>query len=260
MVRALLVRGLWVGLVAGLLVLGFAYLFGEASIDRAIDFEEQAARAAGEHHGADLVSRSVQSTIGLATATVVYGVAFGGIFALVFAAVSGRIADLGPRATAALLGLAGFVSVSLVPFLKYPANPPAANNPASINERTALYVAMVIISVAVTIAAIALAQRLAPRFGVWDATLLSAAAFILIIAGVQLVLPTVNETPADFPASVLYQFRLASLGSQAVLWSTLGLLFGWLTERSLPQARSAKAQTLTPATAAGSAHPAAARA
>jgi predicted cobalt transporter CbtA len=119
---------------------------------------------------------------------------------------------------------------------------------------------MVIISVAVTIAAIALAQRLAPRFGVWDATLLSAAAFILIIAGVQLALPTVNETPADFPASVLYQFRLASLGSQAVLWSTLGLLFGWLTERSLPQARSAKAQTLTPATAAGSAHPAAARA
>jgi divalent metal cation (Fe/Co/Zn/Cd) transporter len=66
MVRTLLVRGLWVGLVAGLLVLGFAYLFGEASIDRAIDFEEQAARAAGEHHGADLVSRSVQSTIGLA--------------------------------------------------------------------------------------------------------------------------------------------------------------------------------------------------
>ena len=60
MVRTLLVRGLWVGLVAGLLVLGFAYLFGEPSIDRAIDFEEQAAHAAGEHHGAELVSRSVQ--------------------------------------------------------------------------------------------------------------------------------------------------------------------------------------------------------
>jgi predicted cobalt transporter CbtA len=31
----------------------------------------------------------------------------------------------------------------------------------------------------------------------------------------------------------LWQFRLASLGTQAVLWITLGLGFGWLTERSL---------------------------
>jgi predicted cobalt transporter CbtA len=231
MVRTLLVRGLWVGLVAGLLVLGFGYLFGEAAIDRAIDFEEQAARAAGEHHGVELVSRSVQSTIGLATATAIYGVAFGGIFALVFAAVSGRLGHLGVRGTAALLALAGFVSVSLVPFLKYPANPPAANNPESIGERTGLYVAMVIISVAVTIAAIQLGRRLAPRYGLWNSALLAAATFVLVIAGAQVALPTVNETPADFPAVVLYQFRLASLGSQAVLWTTLGLLFGWLTER-----------------------------
>jgi predicted cobalt transporter CbtA len=45
-------------------------------------------------------------------------------------------------------------------------------------------------------------------------------------------MPTVNETPVDFPAAVLWQFRLASLGTQAVLWATLGLLFGWLTDRS----------------------------
>ena len=247
MVRTLLVRGLWVGLIAGLLVLGFAYLFGEASIDRAIDFEEHAARAAGEPHGAELVSRSVQSTIGLAVATVVYGVAFGGIFALLIAAVSCRVGHHGPRVTAALLALVGFVSVSLVPFLKYPANPPAANNATSIQERTGLYIAMVLISVAITIAAIALGRRLIPRFGVWNATLLSIAAFVLVIAGVQLALPTVNETPADFPATVLYQFRVASLGSQAVLWATLGLLFGWVTERNLPRAWSAHAHTATPA-------------
>jgi predicted cobalt transporter CbtA len=244
MVRTLLVRGLWVGLVAGLLVLGFAYLFGEASIDRAIDFE--AAHAAGEHGKTELVSRSVQSTVGLATATAVYGVAFGGIFALVFAAVSGRIGHFRPRATAGLLALVGFVSVGLVPFLKYPANPPAANDAASIDERTGLYVAMVIISVAITIAAIALGLRLAPRFGVWNATLLGAAAFVFVVASVQLALPTVNETPADFPATVLYQFRVASLGSQAVLWATLGLLFGWLTDRSLSRTGSAEAQLATP--------------
>ena len=38
--------------------------------------------------------------------------------------------------------------------------------------------------------------------------------------------------PADFPADVLWRFRLASLGLQVVLWSTIGLVFGVLAERS----------------------------
>src|SRR6266542_2818349 len=62
MARTLLVRGMLVGLVAGVLAFGFASLFGESPIDQAIAFE-------GAHvHGADgpeLVSRAVQSTFGL---------------------------------------------------------------------------------------------------------------------------------------------------------------------------------------------------
>ena len=45
------------------------------------------------------------------------------------------------------------------------------------------------------------------------------------------VLPGVNEVPAGFPAAVLWRFRVASLGIQVVLWTTLGLVFGALTER-----------------------------
>jgi predicted cobalt transporter CbtA len=29
----------------------------------------------------------------------------------------------------------------------------------------------------------------------------------------------------------MWRFRIASLEIQAVMWTTLGLLFGWLTER-----------------------------
>jgi predicted cobalt transporter CbtA len=45
-------------------------------------------------------------------------------------------------------------------------------------------------------------------------------------------LPPIDEVPADFPADVLWRFRLASLGLQVVLWSTIGLVFGVLAERS----------------------------
>jgi hypothetical protein len=57
--------------------------------------------------------------------------------------------------------------------------------------------------------------------------------FVLAIALVEVTLPAVNEVPADFPATVLWRFRLAALGTRLVLWTTFGLLFGALTERSL---------------------------
>jgi hypothetical protein len=47
--------------------------------------------------------------------------AFGGLFAFAFA--YGRMVDLGPRATSALLAAAGFIAVYVTPMLKYPANP-----------------------------------------------------------------------------------------------------------------------------------------
>ena len=77
MVRTLLIWGMVVGIVAGLLAFGFAKVFGEPQVDRAIAFEDQLDRAKGEAPEPELVSRSVQSGVGLLTGVVVYGTAFG---------------------------------------------------------------------------------------------------------------------------------------------------------------------------------------
>ena len=50
---------------------------------------------------------------------------------------------------------------------------------------------------------------------------------------VNLVLPSINEVPDAFSAVVLWRFRVVSLGIHLILWTTIGLLFGYLTERSL---------------------------
>jgi predicted cobalt transporter CbtA len=94
---------------------------------------------------------------------------------------------------------------------------------------------MVIASVGLAVVAVWWGRRLVARMGAWHGGLLAALGYLVAVAVVMLVLPTVNETPAEFPATVLYQFRIASLGNQAVLWTTLGLLFGWLAERALTQ-------------------------
>lgn len=248
MTRELLVRGMLVGLVAGLLSFGFLKVFGEPQIERAIAFESQVDEAkvqaavqaeaakghvmAKEEPEPELVSRSVQAGLGLFTGIAVYSGAFGGLFALAFAFAYGRIGRYGPKATSALLGVAGFVAVYLVPSLKYPANPPSVGEPETIRIRTALYFVMIAVSLAAMLGSAVLRNRLVARQGAWNASLIAGAAYLVAMAVVSAALPAINEVPEQFPAVVLWQFRTASIGAQLILWMTLGLGFGALMERA----------------------------
>jgi hypothetical protein len=92
---------------------------------------------------------------------------------------------------------------------------------------------MILISLAAFVCAVMIAHRLAARYGSWNAALLAAAVFIGIIVAAQLLLPDINEVPDQFPAVVLWRFRVVSLGIQLILWTTFGLLFGAMAERVL---------------------------
>ncbi|MGW5101758.1 CbtA family protein [Streptomyces sp. NPDC004100] len=245
-VRNLLVRGMLAGLAAGLLALVAAYFLGEPNVDRAISFED----AHSHEHEMEVVSRSLQSTAGLATGVLVYGVAFGGIAALAFCFALGRVGRFGPRATALLLSATALLAVYVLPFLKYPANPPSVGDPDTIGKRTTLYFLMMLLSVLLAIGATLLGKRLAPSLGTWYATVVAVAAFALVIGLAYAFLPVINEVPRDFPATLLWRFRLAALAVQAVLWGGFGLLFGELAERQL-NPRPAKAPSAAAVAASG---------
>jgi hypothetical protein len=246
MAGTLLLRGMLVGIVAGLLCFSFLKIVGEPQVDRAIAFEteldEAKARAEAqtligkslpapkEEPAPELVSRRVQGGIGLFTGVLVYNVAFGGLFALAFGLAYGRVGDFGPRTTAALLAAFGFVAIYVVPNLKYPANPPSVGEPATIGMRTALYFSMIATSLAAMIAAGMLRLRLLARHGPWNAFLIAAGAYLIVVVVVGLALPLVNEVPAEFPAVVLWRFRIASAGAQLIMWTTIGLGFGFFAE------------------------------
>ena len=244
--RTFLVRGLLAGLIAGVLTFGVAYLVGEPPVASAISFEEAQSAASetadhdhdagaatagtdatAEHSHSDedaLVSRANQATWGLATATVVFGVALGGIIGLVSAFALGRLGRLTPRASTMLVAAIGFVAVYLVPYLKYPPNPPAVGDPNTIGHRTELYFAMLACSVVAAVAAVVLARRLARTMDTWNAVLIGIAGYVVVTGLVAWLLPVVDEVPADFSADLLWRFRMASLTVQAFLWLVTGLL------------------------------------
>jgi len=77
------------GLLAGVLGFVFAHQVGEASVDTAIAFESYVEYDV--HHEepeVELVGRNLQSTAGLGTGTLIYGIGLGGLFGLVFAAAT----------------------------------------------------------------------------------------------------------------------------------------------------------------------------
>jgi hypothetical protein len=231
MTRSLLVRGMLAGLLAGLLAFAFARWVGEPQVEQAIAFETSLDRAKGEAPEAEMVSRRVQKNLGLLTGVVVYGTAIGGLFGLAFAFAYGRIGTTQPRTLSAVLAAIGFVAIVLVPTLKYPANPPSVGNPETIGVRTAAFFLLIAFSIAAMVGALQLRRSLSIRYGIWNSSLFAAGLFLAIVVTVSHLLPTIDEVPKGFPVTLMWQFRIAALEIQGVMWAALGLLFGWLTER-----------------------------
>jgi predicted cobalt transporter CbtA len=233
MLRTLLVWGLLAGLCGGALAAGAGSIVGEPVLDRAIAWESAEAHAAGEPHEHALVSRAVQGSVGLLAGAAIYGCALGGIFALVFAGVYGRISRAGPARTALGLGAAAFVVVYLVPFLKYPASPPGTTEPGTIGQRSALFAGMIAVSLLAAVAALRLRRNLLRRVGGDVATIGATGAYIAVVLLGGAIMPAVEEMPAAFPASMLWEFREASVAVQLVMWTTIALVFAAAAQRRI---------------------------
>ena len=238
---SLLVRGLIVGLFAGLLAGTFAYVMGEPRVDAAIAIEEAGGAAhthdhgdGSEEHAAEeqpLVSREGQKA-GLFLATSLYGVALGGMFAVGFTLLRRKLRTENDAYAALGLAAAGFVGMVLVPFLKYPPNPPAVGDPDTINQRTVTDLLTLVIGLLAVWAGVA-ASRWAERYGDLARLAGGVIGFLVTIVAAYLILPRINEVPETFPATLLWQFRFASLGTQATLWLLLGFGYAAAVDRRL---------------------------
>ncbi len=215
---------------------GYGKVAGEPAIDEAIAYEESHGAATHGHEDSahdeqPLVSRGVQSGAGLLTASLILGLSMGGLFAIAFAVLYGRVGRASPAKTALWLCGAAFLVAFLVPFLKYPANPPGVGDPATINDRTLVYLTMVAISLLAAVAAVRLRATLRGRTSSAAASLAALGLYGAVVAVAGIAMPAVDEVPPDFPATTLWDFRVASLGMQAALWAVLGGVFALTASR-----------------------------
>ena len=278
MERKLIGCGVLAGALAGLLGFVFARIFAEPVVQSAIDYEsgrdraqdalDKAAGLAVPGAGPDIFSRTVQGNIGIGAALVLFGAALGALFAVAYVICLGRTGRVRPRPLALLVAAAGFVGFYLVPFVKYPANPPSVGHEETIGARSGLYLIMLFCSVLLLFLAVYYGQKLAPRLGNWRTTLLMGAAYLVAIGVVMALLPSLGhlhanvteygrhptETPLPlrdgngtivfpgFSADLLYRFRLYSVAAQLIMWTTIALVFAPLADRLLTPAAARPAR------------------
>ena len=226
MIGSCLRRGMAAGLLSGLLAGLFAFLFGEQFVESAIQLEQ----AAGDQ-GGEIFSRSTQK-IGLFFATGLFGVTVGGLFGLAYACFRDHL--LSDSEWNRSLSLAGaiFAGAFLIPFVKYPANPPTVGEPATIGSRTASYLAMVALSLLVVLTAWYVARTLRERGAGAPVRQLTVGLGVAVAVGVLFLALPAAPDPGEFPSGLLWNFRLSSLGTQLVFWTGLGVVFGLLCERA----------------------------
>jgi predicted cobalt transporter CbtA len=220
--RRVLRQGVLAGVAGGAALALVLRLVGEGPLGRAVSLEGA--------RGGDMFSRGAQQLGGM-VAALLYGAAVGALFSIAYAAVRHRLRAMDDWRAAVALAAAGFVGVFLLPFLKYPANPPTVGDPDTIGRRTALYLVAVAWSLVATWAGWrgwrALVARGLPVHQAVPATL----ALWVGLAVVGLATLPSNPDPVNAPATLIWQFRLSSAAGAATYWSVMGMVFGWLRVR-----------------------------
>ena len=206
--------------------------------------------------------------VGIGVGVIVFGAAMGGLYAVAYVLACGRTGNLRPRTLALLVALGGFLGFYLIPFIKYPANPPAIGHEDTIRDRGALYLITVAVSCLALFLAVYAGQRLYRRLSLYRSVLIAALGYAVVMGVLFWILPPLGhlhanvveygkhatETPLPledanghlvfpgFPADLLARFRVYSLLNQVILWGGIALLFAPQAQRLLDPAAAKAAK------------------
>ena len=146
-ISIVLVSGALAGLVHG--TVNFAIV--EPYLEQAIGLENESLFASGEAEDtlefwAEYESYRIWQKSGQVLAGVILGLAMGSLFGIVFALSRNSLPGKNDVSKSIILSGLMWLTLYLIPFLKYPANPPTVGDGETVVLRMILYVSFIIIS------------------------------------------------------------------------------------------------------------------
>ena len=156
-------------------------------------------------------------------ASVILGISIGSLFGIVFALSRNSLPGSHHVHRSLLLSVVMWFAIYLIPFLKYPANPPTVGETETVLLRTILYISFVAISGAGIIIFYKLSKKINKKF-------LAVCGYAALIIAAFILMPE-NPDAISAPMTLVNEFRLMSLLGISSLWVSLGVIFGLLWNR-----------------------------
>jgi len=224
-----LISGALAGTVHG--AVNFAIV--EPYLDQAIGIENQNLFASGEEKDTpefwvEYEGYRVWQKSGQILAGAILGTSVGALFGIVFALSRNVLPGNNDVKKALVLAGIMWFTMFLIPFLKYPANPPTVGDPETVVLRSILYLSFIAISGFGAVAFYKLSKKF--KNDIKLAPLLTYGIFITIV----FFLMPENPDEITAPMDLVNEFRVMSFLGVTSFWVSLGVIFGFFWNRFTP--------------------------
>lgn len=220
------------GAAAGLIHGSANLVFVEPSLDQAIGIENQNLFATGEAKDTpefwiEYDGYRTWQKSGQVLAGVILGISIGSLFGIIFALSRNSLPWKTDLKKSLLLAGIMWLTIYLIPFLKYPANPPTVGDPETVVLRGILYLTFIAISGFGAVGFYKLSQKLKTK------KLVAVAGYAAFIGVVFVVMPE-NPDQITAPMDLVNTFRIMSAFTVSLYWLSLGLILGSLWHHYKP--------------------------
>ncbi|HET8720201.1 MAG TPA: CbtA family protein [Candidatus Nitrosotenuis sp.] len=228
-IAIVLLAGCVAGVVQGLANLAIV----EPYLDKAISIENQHLFASGEEKDTpefwvEYYSYRVWQKEGQLLAGAILGTSLGALFGTVFAYSKNILPGNNHVKKALFLALLMWVTIYMIPFAKYPANPPTVGDPATIEFRQMAYASFIAISGFGALGFYQVYKRINRKF-------LAFVGYAAFISAAFFIMPN-NPDPITAPMELVNGFRFVSVIAVSTFWISVGVLLGVLWYKLQPDA------------------------
>jgi len=219
------------GVIAGVILAGINYFVAEPFIDKAIGIEVDNSIASGEVVDLDeLSSYRVWQKDGTFVAGAFLGLTYGAILGIVYIISRKYLPSSDDRKKALILAAIMCLSLYIVPFIKYPANPPAVGDPETIGLRDSLYTSYQLASGLIALGVSILMYRLR---GIGYMKYVIPIIYFVLVASIYVIFPA-NPDAITAPMDLVNAFRAVTFGSMVMFYLVLGTIFGIMWNKFKP--------------------------
>ena len=222
------------GCLAGLIHSGLNLVIVEPYLDQAIAIENQNLFLTGEEEDTkqfwvEYYDYRIWQKGGQIIAGMILGTSFGALFGIVYALSRNSLPNKKHIGNSMILAGIMWFTLFVIPFLKYPANPPTVGDAETVVLRGILYISFIAISGFSALGFYKLFKKLKNQ-----KKIIPFISYAIFITAVFFIMPE-NPDEVTAPEELVNQFRMSAFITSTVFWFTLAIILGIFWKKTQPE-------------------------